>query len=112
MTPGYKTIWSSGESDLRAPSPAHDSSDDDFPASGLSAGTSAGDSDEGQRDVVWPPASIDSFHSSKAARLSSDSSSRLLRVWLPTRSVSPSLQISQRTSVDCGNADTCGSTSA
>ena len=58
MTPGYKTISSSGESDLRAPSPAHDSSDDDFPASGLSAGTSAGESDEGQRDVVIP-ASLD-----------------------------------------------------
>jgi hypothetical protein len=62
--------------------------------------------------LSWPPASIAAFHSSKAARLSSDSSSRSLRVSLPTGSVSPSLQISQRTSVDCGNADTCGSTSA
>jgi hypothetical protein len=31
MTPGFKTIWSSGESDLHAPSPAHDWSDDDLP---------------------------------------------------------------------------------
>ena len=33
--------------------------------------------------LSWPPASIAAFHSSKAARLSSGSSSRSLRVWLP-----------------------------